>query len=102
VNIEAIQGISANSLIQSSAPISPIEGDVGPNIFANLIMDKLNQVNEHIGNSSKIMEQYILTNDVPVHDVMIAMGKAKSELQLMVEVRNKLLEAYQEIVRIQV
>jgi len=37
-----------------------------------------------------------------IHDTMIAIQKADVSLKLMMEVRNKLLEAYQDIMRTQV
>ena len=40
--------------------------------------------------------------DVSLHQAMIAMEEASVSFQLMVEVRNKLLESYQELMRMQV
>jgi len=37
-----------------------------------------------------------------VHDVMIAAKEAQMAFELLLEVRNKLLESYQEIMRMQV
>jgi flagellar hook-basal body complex protein FliE len=39
---------------------------------------------------------------VPLHQAMIAVEEASVSFQLMVEVRNKLLESYQELMRMQV
>jgi flagellar hook-basal body complex protein FliE len=39
---------------------------------------------------------------VPLHQAMIAMEEASVSFQLMVEVRNKLMESYQELMRMQV
>src|SRR4051812_35697299 len=40
--------------------------------------------------------------NVPLHQAMIAVQEASLSFQLMVEVRNKLLESYQELMRMQV
>ena len=40
--------------------------------------------------------------NVSLHQTMIAMEEASVSFQLMVEVRNRLLESYQEIMRMQV
>ena len=40
--------------------------------------------------------------NVPLHQAVIAMEEANVSFQLMVEVRNKLLESYQEIMRMQI
>lgn len=37
-----------------------------------------------------------------VHDVMLAMAKADVSFRMMLEVRNKLVDAYQEVMRMQV
>jgi flagellar hook-basal body complex protein FliE len=37
-----------------------------------------------------------------LHQVMIALEEAKLSFQLMVQVRNKLLESYQDILRMQI
>jgi hypothetical protein len=40
--------------------------------------------------------------NVPLHQVMIASEEASVSFQLMLEVRNKLLDGYQELMRMQV
>ncbi|MDK2822116.1 MAG: flagellar hook-basal body complex protein FliE [Clostridia bacterium] len=40
--------------------------------------------------------------NVDIHDVMISMEKAHLALQLTIEIRNKLVESYQEVMRMQV
>jgi flagellar hook-basal body complex protein FliE len=44
----------------------------------------------------------MLDGSVDVHEAMIALQRAETTLQLTVQVRNKLLQAYQEIMRMPV
>lgn len=45
----------------------------------------------------------MLTGEVEdVHQVMVAMEEAQTSFQLMMEIRNKLVEAYKEVMRMQV
>ncbi len=71
--------------------------------FAQKLMDVLGDVNE-AQNKSTSLQQDLITNRRPVeyHDVMIAMEKASTAMQLTMAVRNKVLEAFQEINRMQV
>lgn len=39
--------------------------------------------------------------DIPLHDLMITMERARLDLMLVAEVRNRLVEAYQELMRMQ-
>ena len=49
-----------------------------------------------------VLQDMALDKPVSTHEVMLVMQQAKSELRMAVEVRNKLLEGYQEIMRMQV
>jgi flagellar hook-basal body complex protein FliE len=44
----------------------------------------------------------MLDKSVDVHDAMIALQRAEMSLQLAVQVRNKLVQAYQDIMRMPV
>jgi flagellar hook-basal body complex protein FliE len=46
--------------------------------------------------------QGVMAGNVPLHKAMIAVQEASLSFQLMVEVRNKLLDSYQELMRMQV
>ena len=78
-------------------------GDKGGNDFAQMLMDVLSEVNESQGKSRELQTDLMTgRRPVEVHDVMIAMEKASTSMQLTMAVRNKILEAYQEINRMQV
>ena len=40
-------------------------------------------------------------DSIPLHDVMIAMEQARIDLTLIAEVRNRIVEGYQELIRMQ-
>ena len=70
--------------------------------FAQMLMDVLREVNGSQQNA-KTMQNALMTGQrVEYHDLMIAMEKASVAMQLTMSVRNKILEAYQEISRLQV
>lgn len=60
------------------------------------------QVDEELRQADRKMEAFAAGAGVDLHDVMIATEKADLSFRLMLQMRNKLLEAYQEIMRIQV
>ena len=77
--------------------------DKSNNSFSNILkgsLDKLN--NKQI--ESDILTQKMIRGDeeVSIHEVMLAGEEAKLSLQLAMQVRNKLVEAYQEISRTQI
>ena len=71
------------------------------NSFAGILKEKLDVVNDKQLNADALTSKMIKGENVNVHKVMLAGEEAKLSLQLAVQVRNKLLEAYQEINRMQ-
>lgn len=70
--------------------------------FANTLKDAIKSVNEQQITSDKLTERLINGEDVDLHEVMIASQKASVTLNATIEVRNKAIEAYQEIMRMSV
>lgn len=68
----------------------------------NIFLDKLTGVDASIRTADTKILNYISGQDVPIHDVLMSLNGVKSELTLMVQIRNKVLEAYQEIARLQI
>jgi len=91
--IEALQPFSMNAVEQTGKVNSP---------FSTAMIEKIDDVNESLRTADKVIQDLVLDKPVAAHDVMLAMQQARSELKMAVEVRNKILEAYQEILRMQV
>lgn len=97
--IEAISENAALAEIASSgnAAARPAGGD-----FADWFASELSKTNEQIQAADKAVTDLVLGETDNLHQVMITLEKAKLSFELMVEVRNKALEAYQEVMRMQI
>lgn len=62
----------------------------------------LGQVNALQFKAKDLSEEAAVGGDVDLHDVMIASEKAGVAMQLTLQIRNKMVEAYQEVMRMQV
>jgi flagellar hook-basal body complex protein FliE len=62
----------------------------------------ISEVNNLQTEADKVASKLAVGDAVEVHQAMIAMQKASTALQFTVQVRNKVIEAYQEIMRMQV
>ena len=72
------------------------------NEFGDLFKGVIENVKNAQAESNKLTEEYIAGGDVQIHEVMIAGEKAKTSLQLLMEIRNKSLDMYKELTRIQI
>ncbi|MGX1900339.1 flagellar hook-basal body complex protein FliE [Thermolongibacillus altinsuensis] len=83
----------------SSSQTKPAEAQQA---FADFLKKAINQLNKEQVSSDMLTTKLAKGENVDLHQVMIASQKASISLQLAVEVRNKVIEAYQEIMRMQV
>ena len=70
--------------------------------FLNILknsMSEMNQLQKEAGAAAKMLAS---GEKIDIHNAMIAMQKADVSFRLMMEVRNKIVEAYHEIIRMQV
>ncbi|MDZ5035148.1 flagellar hook-basal body complex protein FliE, partial [Clostridium perfringens] len=67
----------------------------------NILKDSLDKVNEKQVEADNITNDFISGKNVDVHQMMLGMEEAKMSLQLAIQVRNKVVEAVQELTRMQ-
>lgn len=88
------------------APPTPIEGPStmsapdGPS-FGRWLGQGLVNLGESLERADAGARAVAAGENVPVHDVMLAMEQARLKLQLAVEVRNRVVEAYQNLTNMQ-
>lgn len=70
--------------------------------FANTLKEAIASVNEHQKTSDVMTQKLINGGDVDLFEVMVAAQKASVTLNTTIEIRNKAVEAYQEIMRMNV
>jgi flagellar hook-basal body complex protein FliE len=81
--------------------VTPEAGKSGVS-FKELMKDTIGEVNKLQTNADELAVKLATGDLEDVHRAMIAMQKAKLALDLTIQVRNKVIEAYQEIMRMQV
>ena len=85
---------------QTPGAVAGANGPTGP--FGQLLTQFVGEVNAKQAHSTEMVTGLLSGKDIPLHRAVIAMEEAGVAFQMMVEVRNKLLEGYQELMRMQV
>jgi flagellar hook-basal body complex protein FliE len=70
--------------------------------FGSFLTDAMNKLNEQQQTVDQLNNQFAKGEISDVHQIMIASEKASLGLELTVQIRNKVIDAYQEIMRMQV
>jgi len=70
--------------------------------FGALVGSAVQHLNEDLQSADRTVRGLAAGEDIPVHQAMLTLEQARIELQFAVEVRNRLLEAYQQLTQMQV
>jgi len=70
--------------------------------FSSMLNDALENVNKLQTESTEATESFINGETDNIHSVMLAGSKANLALQMTIQVRNKVMDAYNEIMNMQV
>jgi flagellar hook-basal body complex protein FliE len=91
------------------SPIQPLLADtaqntaeVSPSSFKDLLKKALNDLNTSQIGANEAIKSLSTGGEDNLHDVIIAMEKAGLTLQYAIEIRNKLLDAYQSVIQMQI
>ncbi|GAB3040414.1 hypothetical protein GCM10027285_26810 [Oleiagrimonas citrea] len=94
--VNAVGGAGALSVERTTSAASP---EVG---FDKMLGDGLHSLNTKINASDEVLRAMAAGKDIPVHEAMMVMEQAQMSLQFAVQVRNRLVSAYQQIMQMQI
>jgi flagellar hook-basal body complex protein FliE len=106
-----LPGVSLTPPVASPLPVvtdlakpQDISGSpaAGGDSFASMLGRMVSDINAQQVTASQTVSAVQSGQPVPLHQAVISMEEANVSFQLMVEVRNRLLEGFQEIMRMQI
>jgi flagellar hook-basal body complex protein FliE len=96
---------SINSLLPSRSLFETSEAVQTDNSkipFADYLKEAMNNTNQLLIDSDNIANEFAVGNIDNIHQVEIAAQKAEIALQFTMQIRNKIMDAYSEIMRMQI
>jgi flagellar hook-basal body complex protein FliE len=97
-SISSIGGIGTIGALPKLQPIEPTDEGGG---FTGVLKNALQQVNQLNGGAEQQIGTLLNGGNTDMSSVMIAVEKADVAFQLMMQVRNKIVSAYQDIEKMQ-
>jgi flagellar hook-basal body complex protein FliE len=104
------QAVARTEALREKAPINPANlpgvtdgvGKTQGKGFASMLEGLVEQVGAKQTEANALTQRVLMGETDQLHQSVIAMQEASVSFSLMVEVRNKLVESYQELMRLQV
>jgi len=94
-----ITPIRAPAAVPRIEPLSPSASS--PGAFRSVLSDAISRVERFQQNSDTAIGKFLSGEDEEVHKVALATQQAEIAFDLFLQVRNKVISAYQEVMRIQ-
>ena len=90
-NVEGVSNILTSNIKNQSTNQETNEN------FSDVLKNAVYKVNESQINADNSIESFIKGDDITMHEVMLSVQESQMSMQLMLEVRNKVVEAYKEV-----
>lgn len=70
--------------------------------FQQMLSKRIEATSEKLAEANRLVTAFAIDDSIPAHQVTFALEEARLSLELMMQVRNKLVEGYQQIMGMQV
>lgn len=97
--IAPIEGLSA-AFTAAPASMAPAGGAAAD--FGAWLENHIGEANDKMVHADRLVQKLALGEADNLHQVMMALDEAKFSFNLLMQVRNRLLDAYQDVMRMQV
>jgi len=97
--------ISVNPPVSGNMPAAlPVSGSGGSNEipFADLVGSLMQETSDHQSAVGDSVQKLITGESDSIHDVVLTASKADLAFRLVMEIRNRLMNSYEEIMRMQI
>lgn len=102
MNIEVIASLGMHDEIAPAAPGRVEAMPAGGPTFLQRVTEGMQEVNAQLLASQADLQRLATGDADNVHDIMVRLEESRIALQLMLQVRNRVLEAYQDVMRMQI
>lgn len=94
--IEAVSAIAGNASVPALLP--PSKAASG---FSAMLLEGVAAAEEKLSAAESLVRAYALDDSVPIHQVTFALEEARLRLEIVNQVRTRLIESFQELQRVQ-
>ncbi|MGH9672804.1 MAG: flagellar hook-basal body complex protein FliE [Bryobacteraceae bacterium] len=75
--------------------------DAGGEVFSNALTDAIRRVETYRAGAEQAVDRFLSGEDEDVHKVALATQRAELTFEMFLQTKNKVVQAYQEIMRMQ-
>jgi flagellar hook-basal body complex protein FliE len=97
-----IQGLEGPEVMQMAAPVVASGGGSSPTTWGHMVQQMVMDVNSKQQNANALVNDVLKGGPTPVHQAMISSEEASLSFEFLAQVRNKVIDAYNTVMQMQV
>jgi flagellar hook-basal body complex protein FliE len=101
MTVAAIQPIGTPDLLALASPGAAPASAGGGASFSQVLLDGIDTVNRRMVDADAMVRAFAVDDNIPLHQVTFALEEARMSLELMMQVRSRLVESYQRMMEMQ-
>ena len=101
MSVTAVPAIDPLAFLNSPVTAPSLVGSAPATSFSQLIANGIDSVNGNALAADKIVRAFALDDTIPVHQVTFALSQAQLSLEMILQVRARLVEGYQQLMNMQ-
>jgi flagellar hook-basal body complex protein FliE len=101
-SVQALPPSAADAIADPLMNAAELSAGQSPIAFQTVLAEAVQRVEGYHASASASIGQFLEGGDVELHQVALAVQKSETAFEFLVEVRNKVVQAYQEIMRMPV
>jgi flagellar hook-basal body complex protein FliE len=82
--------------------VAPVSGSASPSTWGHMVQQMVMDVNSKQQSATAMVTDVLKGGSTPVHEAMVATEEASLSFQFLAEMRNKVVDAYQQVMQMQV
>ena len=102
MNVEALQALGAHDEIGPATTSRAAAAEASGPSFAHRVGEQLEALNAQLLSTQTDLQRLAAGEVENLHEVMVRLEESRIALQLALQVRNRVLEAYQDVMRMQI
>ncbi len=100
--LQPAQATQATQAAPMTIPDISINGAQGPNTWGHMVQQMVMDVNSKQQTAAQQVSDVLQGGPTPVHEAMVSTEEASLSFEFVAEMRNKIVDAYQQVMQMQV
>ena len=101
MSVAPVTPLAAPDLFGSAADLRPAMAGSANLSFSRLLHDGIENVSAKVAEADRLAKAFVLDDNIPIHQVTYAIEQARLSLELMMQIRSRLVEGYQQLMNMQ-